>query len=47
MPAYAGGISLGYQAPESLVAEAVPMVEAGYRALKLRIGDTVAADIRA
>ena len=45
VPAYAGGISLGYQAPDSLVAEAVPMVEAGYRALKLRIGDTVSADI--
>ena len=36
VPAYAGGISLGYQAPDSLVAEAVPMVEAGYKALKLR-----------
>jgi D-galactarolactone cycloisomerase len=46
VPAYAGGISLGYQAPDSLVAEAVPMVEAGYKALKLRIGDTVAADIQ-
>src|ERR1700754_5324051 len=45
VPAYAGGISLGYQAPDSLVAEAVPMVETGYRALKLRIGDTVSADI--
>ena len=29
-----------------LVAEAVPMVEAGYKALKLRVGDTVAADIQ-
>ena len=30
VPAYAGGISLGYQAPDSLAAEAAPMVEAGY-----------------
>ena len=45
VPAYAGGISLGYQAPDSLAAEAVPMVEAGYKALKLRVGDNVKADI--
>ncbi len=45
VPAYAGGISLGYQAPDSLVAEAEPMIEAGYKALKLRIGDTVTNDI--
>jgi len=29
VPAYAGGISLGYQPPDALAAEAVPMVEAG------------------
>jgi len=46
VPAYAGGISLGYQPPDSLVAEAAPMLEAGYKALKLRIGDTVNADIQ-
>jgi L-alanine-DL-glutamate epimerase-like enolase superfamily enzyme len=45
IPAYAGGIALGYQPPQELAAEAVPMVEAGYRALKLRVGDTVKADI--
>jgi hypothetical protein len=45
VPAYAGGISLGYQPTEALVAEAEPMVEAGYRALKLRVGDSVKADI--
>ncbi len=45
VPAYAGGISLGYQPPDALAAEAVPMVEAGYKALKLRVGDTVKADI--
>lgn len=37
--AYAGGISLGWQAPESLAEEAMSYVEQGYRALKLRVGD--------
>jgi len=45
VPAYAGGVALGYQPPEELVAEATPHLEAGYRAVKLRIGDTVALDI--
>ena len=45
VPAYAGGISLGYQPPDALVAEAEPMVGAGYGALKLRVGDSVKADI--
>jgi L-alanine-DL-glutamate epimerase-like enolase superfamily enzyme len=45
IPAYAGGVSLGYQDPKTLVAEARPHVEAGYKAVKLRIGDTVARDI--
>lgn len=45
VPAYAGGVALGYQPPDELVAEATPHLEAGYRALKLRIGDTVAKDI--
>lgn len=44
IPAYAGGVSLGYQDPQTLVAEARPHVEAGYKAVKLRIGDTVARD---
>jgi D-galactarolactone cycloisomerase len=43
--AYAGGISLGWQAPESLADEARSYVEQGYRAVKLRVGDTVARDI--
>lgn len=43
--AYAGGISLGWQAPEALAAEASQYVEQGYRALKLRVGDTVQKDI--
>lgn len=44
VPAYAGGISLGYQPPASLIDEAQPMLEAGYKAVKLRIGDTVRND---
>jgi D-galactarolactone cycloisomerase len=43
--AYAGGISLGHQPPAQLVEEATAMVEAGYKALKLRLGDTAANDI--
>ncbi len=45
IPAYAGGVALGYQPPHELVAEARTHVEAGYRAVKLRIGDTVRDDI--
>ncbi|NIO42672.1 MAG: mandelate racemase/muconate lactonizing enzyme family protein, partial [Burkholderiales bacterium] len=45
IPAYAGGVSLGYQEPQSLVDEARVHVECGYRALKLRIGDTVENDL--
>jgi D-galactarolactone cycloisomerase len=45
VPAYAGGVSLGYQDPQALVAEAQPHVAAGYRAVKLRVGDTPARDI--
>ena len=43
--AYAGGISLGFQEPSSLAQEAAAHVESGYRALKLRLGDTVRRDI--
>ena len=45
IPAYAGGVSLGYQEPASLVDEARVHVEQGYRAVKLRIGDTVRKDL--
>jgi D-galactarolactone cycloisomerase len=45
IPAYAGGVSLGYQDPQSLADEARPHLQAGYKALKLRIGDSVARDI--
>jgi D-galactarolactone cycloisomerase len=42
--AYAGGVSLGFQPPDDLVQEAKSLVARGYRALKLRIGDTVEQD---
>jgi L-alanine-DL-glutamate epimerase-like enolase superfamily enzyme len=45
VPAYAGGVSLGYQPPAQLVDEARPLVEAGFTALKLRVGDTPARDL--
>ncbi len=45
IPAYAGGVSLGYQPPASLVDEARPLLEKGYRAIKLRLGDSPARDI--
>jgi L-alanine-DL-glutamate epimerase-like enolase superfamily enzyme len=43
--AYAGGIALGYQEPAALVDEAHRHIASGYRALKLRVGDTAAKDI--
>lgn len=45
VPAYAGGISLGWQEPSVLVDEAQGYVRHGYRALKLRVGDTPKRDI--
>src|SRR5215211_1784475 len=45
IPAYAGGISLGYQEPKALAEEAAGYVAQGYRALKLRVGDTWRNDI--
>lgn len=45
VPAYAGGISLGWQAPEALAEEAATYVAQGYRALKLRVGDSPARDL--
>jgi L-alanine-DL-glutamate epimerase-like enolase superfamily enzyme len=45
IPAYAGGVSLGYQAPASLVEEAGKALGQGYRALKLRVGDSVPRDM--
>jgi D-galactarolactone cycloisomerase len=43
--AYAGGISLGWQDPKSLAEEALSYVDVGYKALKLRVGDTHRRDI--
>ncbi|MCX7272141.1 MAG: mandelate racemase/muconate lactonizing enzyme family protein [Burkholderiales bacterium] len=45
IPAYAGGISMGFQPPESLVDEAREYVARGYRAVKLRLGDNPRDDI--
>jgi L-alanine-DL-glutamate epimerase-like enolase superfamily enzyme len=45
VPAYAGGISLGYQPKQSLAEEAKEYVARGYKAVKLRIGDTAKNDI--
>ena len=43
--AYAGGIALGYQPPQDLVAEVGSFVAKGFGAVKLRVGDGPAADI--
>ena len=43
--AYAGGISLGWQAPESLAEEAQGYIAQGYRAVKLRVGDNPRDDV--
>ncbi len=45
VPAYAGGISMGFQDPASLVEEAQGYVARGYRAVKLRLGDNPRDDI--
>ncbi len=45
IPAYAGGISMGFQEPASLLDEAREYVERGYRAVKLRLGDNPRDDI--
>jgi L-alanine-DL-glutamate epimerase-like enolase superfamily enzyme len=43
--AYAGGISLGFQPPAELVDEARLHLEAGYKAVKLRLGDNPKDDL--
>jgi D-galactarolactone cycloisomerase len=45
VPAYAGGVSLGYQPPDELVEEARASTDKGYKAVKLRVGDSPARDI--
>ena len=43
--AYAGGVSLGYQPPEKLVEEAEKSIGQGYKAVKLRVGDSPTKDV--
>jgi L-alanine-DL-glutamate epimerase-like enolase superfamily enzyme len=43
--AYAGGVSLGYQPASSLLEEAGKALAQGYKALKLRVGDSVPRDL--
>ncbi len=45
IPAYAGGVSLGYQPVSELIAELQPHLDAGYKAVKLRVGDSPRRDI--
>jgi L-alanine-DL-glutamate epimerase-like enolase superfamily enzyme len=45
IPSYAGGVSLGYQPPAQLIDEARKSTDAGYKAIKLRVGDAPAKDI--
>ncbi|MFF5988220.1 mandelate racemase/muconate lactonizing enzyme family protein [Prauserella flavalba] len=44
IPAYAGGVALGYQPPPVLAEEVHRLRERGFRAVKLRIGDNPGAD---
>lgn len=45
VPAYAGGVSLGYQPPAQLIDELRKSLEAGYKAVKLRVGDSPRRDL--
>ncbi|HWH82118.1 MAG TPA: mandelate racemase/muconate lactonizing enzyme family protein [Burkholderiaceae bacterium] len=45
LPAYAGGVALGWQEPAEMAEEARRHVASGYRAVKLRIGDAVERDL--
>jgi L-alanine-DL-glutamate epimerase-like enolase superfamily enzyme len=45
VPAYAGGVSFGYQPPAALVDEVQKSLAAGYRAVKLRVGDSPERDL--
>ena len=44
IPAYAGGIALGWQEPAALAEEAMAHLASGYKAIKLRVGDNIRAD---
>jgi len=46
IPAYAGGVSLGYQPPDQLIDEARKSIDQGYKAVKLRLGDSPKHDIQ-
>lgn len=45
IPAYAGGVALGYQAIPLLVEEALGHVDTGFKAVKLRIGENPKIDV--
>jgi L-alanine-DL-glutamate epimerase-like enolase superfamily enzyme len=45
VPAYAGGVSLGYQEPSKLVEELKSSIAKGYKAVKLRVGDSPKRDL--
>lgn len=45
IPAYAGGVSLGYQPPAQLLEELQKSLDAGYQAVKLRVGDSPKRDL--
>ncbi len=45
IPAYAGGVSLGYQPPAQLLQELQKSLDAGYKAVKLRVGDSPKRDL--
>lgn len=45
VPAYAGGVALGWDDPDALVEEARGLVAQGYRAIKQRIGQDPASDL--
>lgn len=45
IPAYGGGVALGWQPTDQLIAEAENILERGYDAIKLRVGDTPQRDI--
>lgn len=45
VPAYAGGVSLGFQHPAALVEEVAVFAGQGYRAVKLRLGDNPVDDL--
>ena len=45
IPAYAGGVSLGYQPAAQLIDELGKSLDAGYKAVKLRVGDSPRRDL--